>query len=226
MSPVRWLAALCCALAAAPAHAVLWGFVDGAGVAHFAHAPRDARYRLVLGDGAATSLRVPDKQDSAGSLLTWLDIAPEVKAVAPWLREAAAAHGIDAELLTAVIAVESGFNAQAVSPRGALGLMQMTPATADRYATADERRRPAEQRMLDVRTNVHTGARMLADLLRRLGRIDLALAAWSAGEGAVRRAGGMPPYRETRAHVHMVLELYWVLLQDRQTRRVTQLRLQ
>jgi len=68
--------------------------------------------------------------------------------------------------------------------------------------------------MLDARTNVFTGARMLADLMHRYGGIDIALAAWNAGEGTVRKAGGqMPEIAETEAHVHMVLELYWALLQ-------------
>ena len=73
---------------------------------------------------------------------------------------------------------------------------------------------PAARRLLDARTNVFTGARMLADLTRRYGGIDIALAAWNAGEGTVRKAGGqMPAIAETEAHVHMVLELYWALLQ-------------
>ena len=75
--------------------------------------------------------------------------------------------------------------------------------------------RTAAERLLDPRINIHTGARMLGDLMRRLGRIDLALAAWNAGEGSVRRHGGLPPVDETRAHVHLVLELYWALLQNR-----------
>jgi len=137
-----------------------------------------------------------------------------VKSVQPWVAEAALATGVDEELLQAVIAVESNYDAKAVSPRGAVGLMQLTPDTADRYATREERRRPAAQRLLDARTNILTGARMLADLTRRYGGIDIALAAWNAGEGTVRRAGGrMPAIAETEAHVHMVLELYWALLQ-------------
>jgi soluble lytic murein transglycosylase-like protein len=124
-------------------------------------------------------------------------------------------HGLDSELLQAMIAVESAFNAEAMSPRGAVGLMQITAVASERYATEQERRQPVLQRLLDVRTNVHTGARMLADLLKRFGRIDHALAAWNAGEGRVRLHGGMPPIDETRAHVHQVLELYWALLQNR-----------
>ncbi len=209
-----WLLSACLAMVALDAQAALWGYVDGAGVAHVADHPVDTRYTLLLGDTAAGPARVPGKADGIGSLLTWLEIAPEVKAVQHLLREAARQTGIDTELLKAVIAVESGFNAKAVSPRGALGLMQLMPDTADRYAKGAEKERPALQRMLDARTNILTGARMLADLTRRFGRIDVALAAWNAGEGAVRKAGGeMPPIDETQSHVHLVLELYWALLQ-------------
>ncbi|MFO1330304.1 MAG: lytic transglycosylase domain-containing protein [Rubrivivax sp.] len=198
--------------AALPAQAELWGFVDGRGVAHFAPRPLDSRYQLVLGE-RGPALAVPGKTDAAGRLLVWLDIAPEVKAVQPWLREAARTQGVDAELLKAIIAVESGYDARAQSPRGALGLMQLMPGSADRYATDDERRQPAAVRLLDARTNILTGARMLADLLRRHPRVDHALAAWNAGEGSVRRHGGLPPIAETQAHVQQVLELYWALLQ-------------
>jgi len=209
----RLLLALCLAAACGAANAELWSYVDGHGVVHLSKRQVDTRFRLVLGERSA-ALPVPGKADDAGRLLVWLDIAPEVKAVQPWLREAARQHGVDAELLKAVIAVESGFDARAVSPRGALGLMQITVDSGDRYASDAERIRPAAERLLDPRTNIHTGARMLADLLRRHPRIDHALAAWNAGEGTVRRHGGLPPIDETRAHVQQVLELYWALLQQ------------
>ena len=211
------------------ARAELWAYVDGKGIAHVAPLQVDSRYRRVLGDapGGSGTEQVPGKTDRTDSLLLWLEIAPEVKALAPLLREAADAHGVDVELLKAVITVESGFDARAVSPRGALGLAQSTPVTADRYATPAERRTPAARRLLDPRVNVHTGARLLADLIRRHAAIDVALAAWNAGEGTVRRHGGkLPPIGETRAHVQLVLELYWALLQDRQSRRATRVQLQ
>jgi len=198
--------------AAAGAQPVLWGYVDGAGVAHFATRQVDSRYGQVLRETAGP--RVAGKTTGPESVLTWLEFSPAVKAVQPWITEASTATGVDEELLQAVIAVESNYDPRAVSPRGAVGLMQLTPGTADRYATPEERRHPAAQRLLDARTNILTGARMLADLTRRYGGIDIALAAWNAGEGTVRRAGGrMPAIAETEAHVHMVLELYWALLQ-------------
>lgn len=191
---------------------VLWGYVDGAGMAHFATSQIDSRYDQVLRE--TDGRRVPGKTQGTDGLLTWLEISPDVKALQPLLDEAAKTTGVDEELLKAVITVESSYNARAVSPRGAVGLMQLTPVTADRYGTKEERQTPAARRMLDARTNVFTGARMLADLTRRYGGIDIALAAWNAGEGTVRRAGGqMPDIAETEAHVHMVLELYWALLQ-------------
>jgi soluble lytic murein transglycosylase-like protein len=222
-----WLL-LAAALCGSAAQAAVWGFVDGQGVAHVAAQPLDARYQLVLGNGdASESLRVPGKTNTAAQLLTWLDFAPEAKSIWPWLREAGRDHGVDPDLLKAVIAVESAFDTQAVSPRGAIGLMQIMPVSAERYATADERLTPPETRLRDARTNIHTGARMLADLIRRHPRIDLALAAWNAGEGTLRRNGGeLPPIAETRAHVQLVLELYWALLQRNQMQRATRLKVQ
>jgi hypothetical protein len=204
---------------ALPARAELWGFVDATGMAHFAASQLDARYARVL--GGVGMQRVPGKTDGGVALLNWLDIAPEVKAVQPWVREAAALHGVDADLLKAIIAVESGYQRGALSPRGAMGLMQITPETASRYAT------PADAaRIIEPRINIHTGARMLADLMRRFGRIDAALAAWNAGEGAVRRAGNrVPDIEETQAHVQLVLELYWALLQQGQPARAQRLTL-
>ena len=191
---------------------VLWGYVDGAGLAHFASSQVDSRYEQVLRETEGP--RVLGKTQGTDGLLTWLEISPDVKALQPVLDDAARTTGVDEELIKAVITVESNYNARAVSPRGAVGLMQLTPDTADRYGTKEERQVPAAQRMLDARTNVITGARMLADLTRRYGGIDIALAAWNAGEGTVRKAGGqMPDIAETEAHVHMVLELYWALLQ-------------
>jgi hypothetical protein len=204
---------------AVSARAELWGYVDGQGVAHLANQRLNGSYSLVM--GRTTLGRVPGKTDGSQQLLTWLDIAPEVKAVQPYLREAAATHGLDAELLKAVITVESGYKQGAVSPRGALGLMQLTPEAGQRYANTRD-----AHLLLNPRTNIEAGARMLADLIKRFGRIDAALAAWNAGEGAVRRAGGVPDIDETQAHVQLVLELYWALLQRSLPAHARQLRIE
>ena len=210
------VAALALAVAAPlAARADLWVHVDGAGVAHVAPVQVDGRWRRLL--GGADSERVPGKTDHATHLATWLGFAPEVRVLQPLLREAAALHRVDVELLKAVIAVESRFDARALSPRGAVGLMQLMPASVDATTEA----------LFDPRTNVMAGARLLARLIRRHDGIDVALAAWNAGEGTVRRhGGGMPPIAETRAHVHQVLELYWALLQARPPAPDTRLRIQ
>ena len=120
------------------------------------------------------------------------------------LRELAAAaarrHGLDPELVVAVAAVESGFRPGVVSPKGAQGLMQLMPRTAASLGVSDP---------LDPAQNLDGGARHLGQLLTLYGG-DLvrALAAYNAGEGAVDRHGGVPPYRETRAYVKKVLERY------------------
>ncbi|MBC7955652.1 MAG: lytic transglycosylase domain-containing protein [Cytophagales bacterium] len=203
------------------AHAELWGFVDGAGVAHVSPTQVDSRYRLVMGNAAGGETRVPGKADGAGGLLTWLEFAPEVKSLQAILREAAKLHAVDIELLKAIIAVESGFVATAVSPKGAVGLMQIMPVGATPEARAAE-----AKRLLDARHNILTGARLLSQLMRRFGRVDVALAAWNAGTGTVmKHGGGMPPIAETQAHVHLVLELYWALLQNRLPRGAKELQM-
>jgi soluble lytic murein transglycosylase-like protein len=211
------------------ARAQSWANVDGAGVAHVAPTQFDSRYRRLLGEPGKGSgaAQVPGKADGTDGLLLRLQIVPELKALAPLLREVSVPHGVDEELLKAIIAVESGFNAKAVSPRSAVGLMQIAPMTADRHSTKADAKTPAVTRLLEARVNLNTGVCILADLLRRFGSIDIALAAWSAGESTVRRHGGMLlPIDETRAYVQIVLELDRALLQERQSRHATEVRIQ
>ncbi|MBN8486295.1 MAG: lytic transglycosylase domain-containing protein [Burkholderiales bacterium] len=186
----------------------------------------DARYEPLLRDRGESKVRVPGKSIDRASMLTWLEFAPEVKSLMPLMRQAAASSGLDVELLKAVVAVESGFRTDRVSPAGAIGLMQLMPAAGERYATRGEKASaPVEALLRDPRHNLTIGARMLADLWRRTGSIDAALAAWNAGEGRVRRAGNrVPDIAETRAHVHLVLELYWSMLQHSQSQRARSLR--
>jgi len=114
--------------------------------------------------------------------------------------EAARRHGLDPALVRAVVAVESGFQPQAVSPRGAQGLMQLMPATARELGVADP---------FDPAANLDGGSRYLRSLVARYdGDLGKALAAYNAGMGAVARHGGVPPYAETRRYVQNVLGRY------------------
>jgi soluble lytic murein transglycosylase-like protein len=112
----------------------------------------------------------------------------------------AAAHGVAVKLAHAVVRVESNYRADAVSPKGAMGLMQLMPATARQYAVEDP---------FDPEQNLSAGLRHLRGLLDRYGRgkESLALAAYNAGEGAVSRYRGIPPYRETQNYVQRILSL-------------------
>jgi soluble lytic murein transglycosylase-like protein len=113
---------------------------------------------------------------------------------------AARRHGIDPELVLAVVGVESAFQPEAVSPKGAQGLMQLMPQTAASLGVRDA---------LDPAENLDAGVRHLGSLLTLYGGdVTRALAAYNAGQGAVARHGGVPPFRETRAYVRKVLERY------------------
>ena len=126
------------------------------------------------------------------------------------LLEASKIHGIDYSLLKALIVTESGFNPYAVSPKGAVGLMQLIPPTAQRYGVTAGEGGTIEEKLTDPKTNIKAGARYLADLIKRFpGRLELALAAYNAGEGAVQRAGNkIPNYPETQNYVKTVMQLY------------------
>ena len=114
--------------------------------------------------------------------------------------DAAVRHGLDPALVRAVVAVESGFRPEAVSPKGAQGLMQLMPATARDLGVADP---------LDAAANVDGGSRYLSQLVARYdGDLTKALAAYNAGMGAVARHRGVPPYAETREYVRKVLGQY------------------
>lgn len=188
-------AALLTALAAPPALAGgIFSFVDDDGVEHLTNVPDHRRYRLVIGEAAA--------QPVAPRLRRHLFGIPAGER--PFHEQVLAASrdsGVDAALLHAVISVESGYDSRAVSPRGATGLMQLMPATAARYGVRNVR---------DPQDNIRGGAAYLRDLLRMFGNdLELALAAYNAGEQAVIRNGNrLPPYAETRRYVPLVVAHY------------------
>lgn len=213
------------------ARADVWGYVDARGVAHFAAERVDERYQLFFrgGQGFDTQRDMPAPSAPLAAppalseppavlaapaepskLQLFFEVSPRYKQVRHQLREAAGAHGVDFDLLRAVISAESGFDPQAVSPKGAIGLMQVMPATAQRWGLAGDARTPLEKKLTDTRTNLRIGTRYLRHLIDLFpGRLDLALAAYNAGEGAVQRAGNrIPNFRETQAYVKTVLQLY------------------
>jgi hypothetical protein len=211
--------------AAHPASAAnIYGYVDDKGVAHFASERLDERYQLFFRGGqsfdTADGLGLSGKgrkrtidgrvPKASQALLALFEASPGFRPAQRAMREAAQRHSIDYELLQALIAAESGFDAQAVSPKGALGLMQVMPATAERYGVVGDKRASIEKKLFDPHINISTGSRYLGDLIAMFpGQLDLALAAYNAGEGAVQRAGNrIPNYRETQDYVTTVLQLY------------------
>ncbi len=109
-------------------------------------------------------------------------------------RQVAMRHGVPADLFLRLVQQESGWNAGAVSPKGAIGLAQLMPETAARLGVDP----------YDPRQNLEGGARYLAQQYRQFGSWRLALAAYNAGPEAVQRYGGVPPYRETRNYVKAI----------------------
>ena len=145
---------------------------------------------------------VPPVPRSAGSVPVPVPVPEVPKVVAPakveaLIAKAAAAHDVDADLVRAVIKVESAFRPKARSHKGAMGLMQLMPATARQYGVRNA---------YDPAENIDAGVRHLRRLLDRYD-VRLAVAAYNAGEGTVERYGGVPPYRETRNYVRKVLTL-------------------
>jgi len=177
----------------------LFGFVDETGVAHFSDFAGDRRYkRLSVPSPAPAPNDFRARKNGSGT--------PISDGLRAQVERIADEHGVDPALALAVIHIESAGRSDARSPKGALGLMQLMPATAQRYGVADP---------LDAAANLRGGIRYLRDLMQQFGNIELALAAYNAGEGAVLRHGRrVPPFAETQAYVPKVLARYAALQRE------------
>jgi len=214
LRPAFGLLAVLALMGQGAAHADVWAYVSDKGVPHFASERLDERYELYFSDQAPQdSTRAKAVPMAPSRLLAFFEISPDYKSVKHLLRAASRRHDLDYALLQAVIATESGFDADAVSPKGAVGLMQLMPATARSYGLVDLRRKPVARQLRDAQTNIEVGSRHLRRLLNKFPqRPDLALAAYNAGLRTVREAGNeVPPLRETQEYVRTVLALYAVL---------------
>jgi soluble lytic murein transglycosylase-like protein len=189
------LAAL--ALLPGPASADIFTYTDAEGVVHFANKPKgDGRFQVYIKSA-------PASKRAAGAAAAFMPSdAPSERFTryAEWIRQAAILYQIPEELIRAIIKCESDYDARAVSPAGALGLMQMIPTTALRMQVRD---------VFDPREAIFGGTRYLRVLANMFnGDLELTIAGYNAGEAAVVRYAGIPPYEETQAYVARVLTYY------------------
>src|SRR5216684_6867807 len=176
----------------------IYAYLDAQGQRHYTDVPDNNRYRLLV--------LSPNDRTASGDRYDFQVLAKATQ-FDSIIEHAAVSSALEPNLLRAVIVVESGFNSRAVSKRGAMGLMQLMPATATRFGVSNP---------YDPLQNVHGGARYLKFLINRFGQdVKLALAAYNAGEEAVDRNGGqIPPFTETMAYVPRVLKIYRMLAEQ------------
>jgi soluble lytic murein transglycosylase-like protein len=175
-------AAAFCVLTPQPAHAQIYSWRDGSGRLVLSNTPKDATakvYAMASGSSFAVTRPVVDRPASAYDTL---------------ISQHASAHSLSPDFVRAVIQAESAFNPRARSSKGAMGLMQLMPATAAEYRVVNA---------YDPAENIRAGVAYLKSLLTRFDNdVSLALAAYNAGPGAVEKYGrAIPPYKETRAYV-------------------------
>ena len=209
--PAAVVAAWLLAVAPRTAVADVWGYVDEQGRPHVATEKLDDRYQLFFRGKSSADMPQPaasatDTDFLQTAIYQRVAFHPNVKRFEPLITRYARQHDVDIALVKAVIAAESAFEPEAVSPKGALGLMQVIPATAERYGVADDRRRTVAQKLFDPSINLSVGTRYLRDLLALFaGDVALALAAYNSGESTVLRYDRqVPPYPETQEYVKLV----------------------
>jgi len=200
---IGFLCAVAFAATATPAAADIYRSVDKDGVVHFTNTPKPGqRWQRVV----RSQSRPVKTQSDALSRLRPVQVAPGGKGQQPThyepiIQEAARLYQLPPALILAVTRVESGFNPNVVSNKGAMGLMQLMPGTAVRMGV---------QNPFDPRENLLGGARYLRVLANMFGGdIMLTVAGYNAGENAVLKYGGIPPYSETQRYVRNVLRNYY-----------------
>ncbi len=167
------------------ARADIYLYIDSQGVLHFTNTPTSSDYKLYIKEKPRRAIKVA-----------------HLPSFDQLIREAATKHGISASLIKALIKVESGFNPQAVSKKGALGLMQLMPENLNALQVEDP---------FNPRQNIMGGTRYLKALLKRYqGRVPLALAAYNAGPSLVDRHQGIPPIKETEQFVEKVMKYFYL----------------
>ena len=183
-------------LAAVPALADIYSFRDERGVVHFTNTPDDTRYKLIRREAGSS----PAPAYNSAPRIS-MPTEESIRRYSPIIDVASRNNGVEAALIHAVVSAESGYNPAAVSRTGARGLMQLMPETAKRYGVRD---------IMDPVENIYAGVRYLRDLLLMFnGNLELAIAAYNAGENAVIRNGNrIPPYAETLQYVPKVLGFY------------------
>lgn len=184
------------------AWADIYSFVDEHGVAHFSNVPAEQGYELVF----ESPIAADNNSHEGHKVPVNATLLARARRYEHLIREASILTAVDAQLLNAVILVESAFDESALSSQGAQGLMQLMPETALHYGV-ENAFSPGE--------NIRGGARYLRDLIDRYGNnLELVLAAYNAGEAAVERYGRtVPPFQETRAYVPRVMSAYSSLRQ-------------
>ena len=182
-------ALLVCLAAATPAEAQIYSWRDASGSLVLSNKPRldNVEGMTTYAVPGPTLIRTTTKPPTATAINRYDDI----------IKQHSTTHGISADLVRAVIQAESGFNPRAISPKGAMGLMQLMPATARELGVNDP---------FQPSDNIRGGVTYLARLLSRFKHnVELALAAYNAGPGSVDKYGGVvPPYRETQAYVKKI----------------------
>ena|SRR5438552_14981250 len=203
-----FVSVMVCVAAATPARAELAFFASGSAMSIRGHHLDGDSLVLSLRSGGeivcepSTIVRfAPDEVPYPEPEVTVAAPLPSTPEAVPYgeiIDAVAAKHGVPAQLVRAVIKVESDYQERARSRKGAMGLMQLMPDTARRFAVADP---------YNPRQNIEGGTRYLKTLLDRFPTTSFALAAYNAGEAAVDRFSGIPPYAETRAYVASILRI-------------------